>query len=87
MRAKFTIFLMIGILIFPAIAMAQSGLGSITGHVSDSTGAAIPGAKVTVTNIATGISIDTSTNGSGIYLVQQLSRRLRQDSRLPFATG
>ena len=64
---------MIGILIFPAIAMAQSGLGSITGHVSDSTGAAIPGAKVTVTNIATGISIDTSTNGSGIYLVQQLN--------------
>jgi len=73
MRAKVKIFIFLGMLVFPAISMAQTGLGSITGHVIDSSGAAIAGAKVTVTNIATAISLDSTTNGSGIYVVQQLN--------------
>jgi hypothetical protein len=53
--------------------MAQSGLGSITGQVRDTSGAAIPGAKVTLTNAATDVSIKTTTNASGVYLFQQLN--------------
>jgi hypothetical protein len=73
MRTKATILIFLLILGVPVISLAQSGLGSITGHVSDKTGAAIQGAKVTVTNTATGVSIDSATNGVGIYVFQQLS--------------
>ena len=67
MRTKATILLFLLILGVPVMSMAQSGLGSITGHVTDKTGAAIPGAKVTVTNNATQVGISTVANKAGIY--------------------
>jgi hypothetical protein len=54
-------------------ASAQTGQGSITGRVIDSTGAVIPHATVTVTNKETGVSIDTSTNTNGLYIVRALN--------------
>ncbi len=44
---------------------AQSG--QLKGTISDSTGAVIPGAEVTLTNVATGISMETATNEAGVY--------------------
>ena len=41
--------------------------GDIRGTVTDPTGAVIPGTTVTVLNIDTGVSIDFTTNGSGVY--------------------
>ena len=41
--------------------------GDISGIVSDSSGAALPDATVTVTNINTGVSKDLTTNQSGVY--------------------
>ncbi len=41
--------------------------GEITGEVKDQSGAAIPGAPVTVTNSATNVARSTSTNTVGIY--------------------
>src|SRR3954469_4065698 len=41
--------------------------GGITGTVTDSSGAAIPGASVTVTNTATRGTRATTTNGEGLY--------------------
>lgn len=55
-----------------AIAFAQSGAGSISGTVTDSTGAVVPGAKVHVVNEATGVAADTQTNGVGFYQVPGL---------------
>jgi hypothetical protein len=72
MRQKITILLLLLVFGVPVLSMAQTGMGSITGHVSDSSGAAIPGATVTVTNTATGVSVDSVTNANGVYLVQQL---------------
>ena len=43
-----------------------------TGHVTDSTGAAIKQANVTVMNLLTNESIATETNGSGVYTVPYL---------------
>jgi hypothetical protein len=50
-------------------AVAQSTYTSqLTGTVSDSSGAVIPGAKVTLTDEGTNIASTNVTNGSGIYL-------------------
>jgi outer membrane receptor protein involved in Fe transport len=48
-------------------APAQFTEGTIVGHVSDSSGAAVVGAKVQVTNVSTGISTETETDSSGFY--------------------
>ena len=44
---------------------AQSG--QLKGTISDSTGAVIPGAEVSLTNVDTGISMDAVTNEAGLY--------------------
>jgi hypothetical protein len=46
--------------------------GSISGTVTDVSGAAVPGAKVTVTAPATGASRSSTTNDSGEYIVPLL---------------
>src|SRR5579862_6686881 len=51
---------------------AQSDRGTITGTVSDSSGARIAGATVTITATATGITAKIVTNGDGIYSVPNL---------------
>lgn len=51
-----------------ARAFAQSvNAGDISGLVTDTSGAAIPGATVTVLNVNTGISKDYQTNQDGLY--------------------
>ena len=45
----------------------QAVYGSIFGTVTDSSGAAVPNATVTITNIGTNVSETTRTNGSGNY--------------------
>jgi len=47
--------------------------GSVTGHVSDPSGATIPGASVAVTNFGTGVAAQTSTNADGYYTVPFLA--------------
>ncbi|MEZ5391721.1 MAG: carboxypeptidase regulatory-like domain-containing protein [Bryobacterales bacterium] len=42
--------------------------GRLSGNVTDSTGAVIPGAAVTLLNVATGVSLTAETNESGAYL-------------------
>ncbi len=53
-------------------AMAQAVYGSILGTVTDPSGAAVPGAKVTVTSQTKNVSTDTTTNESGNYSVTHL---------------
>ncbi len=53
--------------IFTSLGIAQNITGSITGTVSDSTGAAVPNAKIVATNAGTGLTYAAQTNGSGVY--------------------
>jgi hypothetical protein len=46
---------------------AQVDQGSISGTVTDASGAIIPGATVTVTDVNTGLVFSRTTNGSGQY--------------------
>jgi hypothetical protein len=57
---------------FPLISFAQ-GTVTIYGTVTDPSGAAIGGAKVTVTNEATGLARDTVSAANGNYVVPDLS--------------
>jgi hypothetical protein len=53
-------------------AAAQSVYGSIFGTVTDKTGAAVPGATVTVKDEAKGTVVNVTSNGSGDYSVPHL---------------
>ena len=54
------------------LAVGQVANGTITGIVTDSTGAIIPGADVTVTQKATGLVQHAQTNRDGVYNFLQL---------------
>src|ERR1017187_5442223 len=53
-------------------AFAQMQNGQFSGTVLDPTGAAVAGAKVTVTNQGTGLSVSSTTNSSGNYTVKEM---------------
>jgi hypothetical protein len=58
------------LLVFPIVPIeAQEFRGAILGQVSDPSGAAVPGAKVTVTNEETNIRVAAQTNHEGNYNV------------------
>src|SRR6266480_1932306 len=48
-------------------ALAQGAAGSVSGVVRDTSGAVAPGASVTITNTATGVTTRTETNNEGLY--------------------
>lgn len=58
--------------VLPNIASAQAVYGNIFGTVTDPSGAAVPNAKVTVTDIAKGTTDTTTTNATGNYTVTHL---------------
>lgn len=61
----------IGLLLFSVCAcfvvLAQAGRGGISGLVTDSAGAMVPGARVTAKNRATGTTLSTITTAAGLY--------------------
>lgn len=85
----------------PALAQAQPGTGAIAGVVLDASDAAVPAARVTVTNIGTGLSrtVETSKTGQfsapvlppGAYQRTTTGRsptaRMRAGSRWRFASN
>src|ERR1700727_2719328 len=57
---------------FAPSALAQAVYGSIFGTVADNTGAVVPNATNTVTDVAKGTSVTTQSDASGGYRVQHL---------------
>ena len=51
---------------------SQAVYGSIYGTVTDQSGAVIPGARVTVTSLGQGITVEAVSNASGNYVVSHL---------------
>src|ERR1700757_976566 len=60
------VLLIFGLCLSVGLATAQT-FGSITGEVRDPSGAVMPNASVTATNVATSVSRSTATNDSGVY--------------------
>jgi hypothetical protein len=72
--ASFVLFLLAA----PALLVAQSTFGSILGTVTDSSGAVIPNAKVTITNLAENTSITLQTDAQGNYEAPNLKAGVYQ---------
>jgi hypothetical protein len=70
-RPRFCLVLFsIVILALGAIAQVQNG--QFEGTVTDPANAAVVGAKVIITNQSTGLSVNTTTNQSGVYRASEL---------------
>lgn len=52
--------------------LAQTITGTVSGTVTDSSGAVVVGAKITATNQSTGVATTTTTTQAGIYTIQFL---------------
>ena len=59
-------------LLTPTPAVAQTGAASLTGIVTDQSGATVPGATVTATNQATNVAYTAVSNEAGNYTVTSL---------------
>jgi len=60
-----------GLVFLAATGLAQNS-GSVTGTARDATGAVVPGAQVILSDSQKGISLKTSTNSGGDYLIAGL---------------
>ena len=60
------------VLAFSPVAYGQAVYGSIFGSVVDTTGAAVPGATVTVTDEGKGTSVTATSNASGEFTIEHL---------------
>ena len=64
-----TLFCCVAVFLFATNCLSQiAGTGNIQGTVSDTTGAVVPDATVTLTDEATHVSRTTKTSGAGVYL-------------------
>ena len=61
------------LLTMSATASAQATSGTLTGVVTDPTGAVIPNAKVVIDDTQHGSSVTTTTNGEGLFTRTQLA--------------
>lgn len=68
-------FVLISSLFLPALCSATgqlSGKGQVNGTITDSSGAAVPGAQVVVTSTQTGVSTQTTTTSAGDFALPTL---------------
>lgn len=75
MRSRLFAWFAVLVLVFAATVQtsnAQAVYGSILGTVTDQQGAAVAGAKVTVTSVGKGTTQETTTNEDGNYTVSHL---------------
>jgi hypothetical protein len=64
--------LFLGGLLFPGEVKAQVLYGSLTGTVTDPSGAAVSGAKVQALDVGKGVTQEGTTDGNGIYHLSAL---------------
>ena len=54
------------------VAAWGQGISSVSGTVTDPTGAAVPGAKITATEVDTGLTRETVSSADGLYVLSSL---------------
>jgi hypothetical protein len=61
------------LVLLPASMFCQSFQASVSGIVTDPSGAVVPSVKVTVTDTARGVSFSTTGNNDGVYSINNLT--------------
>jgi hypothetical protein len=59
-------------ILFCVLAHAQTFTGNISGTVSDSSGAVVPGASIAATNVQTGVRTSATSNSVGVNTIRFL---------------
>src|SRR5688572_1508313 len=73
-RARFVLPVSLALaMALPGAARAQTGAASITGLVSDSSGATAPGVTVTATNQASNVEYMATSNEAGVYTITSVT--------------
>src|SRR6476620_10128263 len=70
--SRFVLLLLTFGLFLPVAASAQTGAATLTGIVTDQSGAPVPGATVTATNQATNVDYTAVSNDAGAYTVTSM---------------
>jgi hypothetical protein len=65
-------FFSIALMLFPLVARAQVAGGTLSGTITDPSGAGIPQAQVVIKNVATGVERTLTTNSDGFYIAPNL---------------
>lgn len=68
---RVSVLLMLGVALLSSAAYGQ-GTAAIVGSVTDQSGAAIPGAQITITNVDTGFVRNTASNEAGVFSARDL---------------
>ena len=71
-RALRALYCILACALIPSGIFAQTSAGSISGLITDTSGAVIPGVSLEVTDIDRNVSFETSTNEAGFYVVTPL---------------
>ena len=71
--SRLILALFVGIVASAALLAQTGSQGTFVGTVTDSTGAVVPGAKVTVVNTETQFTSETTTSAEGNYYVPYLN--------------
>jgi hypothetical protein len=66
------LILVVGLLGSGALGFAQGTSASLTGNVTDASGAAVPGASVRIVNVDTNFTQTAKTDSIGVYLLRPL---------------
>ena len=70
-------FAVAAVLLLPALLAAQTFRGGVQGHVTDSTGAAMPGTTVTASNVGTRLARSAVADSMGNYSASSTRRPRR----------
>ena len=79
MRPKHLVLLLAFCVLASALLAQVVITSTIVGTVTDPQGAVVPGAKVTLTNVDTGVQWKATTDASGDYQFAKPDRRSLQD--------
>jgi len=70
---KALVWSVVSVVLLSANLFGQATSGGVFGTVTDPTGAVVSGAKITITNVAKGVTVSTTTNESGNYAQTHLT--------------
>jgi len=71
-RLSLALVILLSLIATPALRAQTGGDGAIEGSVLDPSGAAVPGASVTATNVGTGVQTTRPTSSGGLYDITPL---------------